>query len=281
MSETIGACLRRAAGTLAQAGIEDATREARMLLHHVLGLDRRAMLNRAALIDPAAFDALVARRAGREPMAFILGRQGFWTLDLAVSPATLIPRPDTETLVAAALAAFPDRSQVTRVLDLGTGTGALLLAALSEFPAAWGIGVDASFEAAALAARNARDCGLADRAMLLCGDWAAAIAAQFDLVLTNPPYIAGGEIAGLMPEVAAHEPRTALDGGADGLAAYRAIIPALPALLRPGGVAVLEIGQGQEDPVAALAVAAGFGPPVLRADLGGIARAVVLRAGLA
>ena len=277
MNETSGAALRRAATTLAAAGVEDAPREARLLLHHALGLDRRAMLNRAALVDLRLFDTLLARRAAREPTAFILGRQGFWTLDLEVSPATLIPRADTETLIAAALDVFPDRARVGGVLDLGTGTGALLLAALVEFPAAWGVGTDISPAAAALAARNARAHGLAGRAALLCGAWAAPVAGRFDLVLCNPPYIPAGAIGGLMPEVAAHEPRAALDGGADGLDAYRAIIPNLPALLRPAGVAILELGQGQAAAVAALAQAAGFGAPVLRADFGGIARAMALR----
>jgi release factor glutamine methyltransferase len=277
MNETVAAALRRGAARLAAAGIDAPRREARLLLHHALGLDRRAMLNAMALLDPARFDALLERRTAREPMAFILGSQGFWTLDLAVSPATLIPRADSETLIAAALAALPERDRVRRILDLGTGTGALLLAALTEFPAAWGIGVDVSPDAAALAARNARANGLADRALLLCGVWAGAIAGQFDLVLANPPYIPSDEIAGLMPEVAAHEPRAALDGGPDGLDAYRAIIAALPRLLAPGGVAVLELGQGQAAVVAKLGRASGFGPPALRHDLGGIARAMVLQ----
>jgi release factor glutamine methyltransferase len=194
-----------------------------------------------------------------------------------VSPATLIPRADSETLIAAAIAAFPERARVGRILDLGTGTGALLLAALTEFPAAYGIGVDVAADAAALAARNARANGLASRAMMLCGTWADALAGRFDLVLANPPYIETQAIGGLMPEVAEHEPRAALDGGADGLDAYRAIIAALPALLAPDGVAVLELGQGQAAEVAKLAVASGFPVPGLRQDLGGIARAMVLR----
>lgn len=281
MSETVADALRRGAATLAAAGIEDAAREARLLLHHALRLDRRTMLNRVAVLDLTGYDAALARRAAREPLAFITGTQGFWTLDLMVSPATLIPRADTETLITAALATFADRSRVRRILDLGTGTGALLLAALAEFPDAWGIGVDISPDAAALAARNARANGLADRAMLLCGSWAAAIAGQFDLVLSNPPYIESDVVAGLMPEVSAHEPRRALDGGADGLDAYRQIIAALPDLIAPGGIAVLELGRGQAAAVAGLAAANGFGPPALREDLGGIARAMVLRAGSA
>lgn len=278
MTETVAAAARRGAAVLAAAGIEDARREARLLLHEALGLPARALPPPEAPVPAARFACLLARRAAREPMAFILGRQGFWTLDLAVSPATLIPRPDSETLIHAALEAFPERGQVGAVLDLGTGTGALLLAALSEFPAAWGLGVDLSPAAVALAARNARANGLGERASLVCGRWADAVGAgAFDLVLANPPYIPSADIAGLMPEVAAHEPRAALDGGPDGLEAYRRIIPDLRGVLAPGGVAVLELGQGQAAHVTAIAAAAGFAGFGLRHDLAGIARALVLR----
>ena len=274
---TVAEALRRGAAALAAAGIEDARREARMLLHHALGVPGRSLLSPDAKVNEAMFDALVARRAAREPMAFILGRQGFWTLDLEVSPATLIPRADSETLIHAALAAFPDRARVRTILDLGTGTGALLLAALVEFPGAVGLGIDIAPAAVALAARNARANGLAGRAMFLAGRWGAAVAGRFDLVLANPPYIESADIAGLMPEVAAHEPRSALDGGMDGLDAYRAIVADLPRLLAPGGVAILELGQGQAAPVAALAAGAGLAGAQTRADHGGIARALVVR----
>jgi release factor glutamine methyltransferase len=248
---------------LREAGIEAPRREARWLLEHAAG-------------DIALFRALVARRAAREPMAFLTGRQGFWTLDLEVSPATLIPRPDSETLITVALAARPERDTVRRILDLGTGTGCLLLAALTEYPAAFGVGVDRAPEAAGLAARNAQANHLAGRCAMLCADWAAPLVGRFDLVLSNPPYIESDAIAGLMPEVARHEPRAALDGGADGLDAYRALLAALPGLLAPGGVAVLELGAGQAAAVVALARLAGFRQPVLHDDLAGIARAVVL-----
>jgi release factor glutamine methyltransferase len=272
----LGTALRRAGAALALAGIDDAPLEARLLMGHALGTSPRAMLNLEAVIDPTLFDTLLARRLAHEPLALITGRQGFWTLDLAVSPATLIPRADSETLIEAALAAFPDRDAVRAVLDLGTGTGCLLLAALSEFSAAWGLGIDVSPAAAALAASNAAECGLAQRATFLAADWDAALQGTFDLVLANPPYIAHAAIAGLMPEVAQFEPMSALDGGVDGLDAYRRLLPGLPRLLRPGGLAVLELGHDQADAVTTLAIAAGFSRPALRTDLGGHARVLSL-----
>ncbi len=269
--------LRQTAETLRAAGIDNPAYEARLLLAHALGVTPGDVIALNRRTDPATLAALVARRVAREPMALILGRQGFWTLDFEVSPTTLIPRADSESLIEAALEAFPARD-AARILDLGTGTGCLLLAALSEFPAAWGLGIDLVPAAAALAARNAHLNGLSHRANFLCASWDTAIAARFDLVLSNPPYIPHADIAGLMPEVAAHEPASALDGGADGLDAYRTLIAALPRLLTPNGVAVLELGIGQASDVAELAVAAGFPPPALRHDLGGVARAMVLRA---
>ena len=269
------ATLAGAAAVLRDAGVDNPRLEARLLLGHALGLEQGALLAALDVSVPAEFDALLARRAGREPLAFILGHQEFWSLSFAVSPATLIPRGDSETLIEAAVAARADRARVRRVLDLGTGTGCLLLAALTEFPAAFGVGVDIAPEAAALAAGNAAQLGLAGRACFLAGNWASALgASDFDLVLSNPPYIPGSDIAGLMPEVAAHEPAGALDGGADGLDCYRRIIDALPGLLAPGGVAILELGAGQAASV--IALGSGFRTEA-RVDLGGIPRALVLR----
>ena len=279
MRGTARELIGQAQATLAAAGIESARLEARLLLAHALGLEPASLLLTAGTVHAApALPGLLARRAVREPLALILGRREFWSLDLAVSPATLVPRPETETLIEAALAARPDRGAVRRILDLGTGSGCLLLAALSEFPAAWGLGVDVSPAAASLAAGNAARLGLAPRAAFLCADWAAPIAGRFDLVLGNPPYIESGAIAGLMPEVARYEPRRALDGGADGLDAYRRIVASLPGLLAPNGVAVLELGQGQALPVAGLARRAGLAALAQRSDLAGIARALILAA---
>ncbi|MCA3279877.1 MAG: peptide chain release factor N(5)-glutamine methyltransferase [Roseomonas sp.] len=279
---SIGFFLCQAGQRLRGAAIEAPRLEARRLLAHVLGTTEEALLRdpRAPVpTDKAAqFAGLLARRMAHEPLAYLIGHVGFWTLDLEVSPATLIPRADSESLVEAGLEACPDRGAALRVLDLGTGTGALLLAMLSEYQAAFGIGVDCRADAAALAARNAERLGLAGRAAFLAGDWAAALAGRFDLILTNPPYIESAAIPGLMAEVARHEPASALDGGADGLSAYRYIITDLPRLLAPRGVAVLELGAGQQAAVEALAHVEGLTPEACRADLGGVPRALVLRA---
>jgi release factor glutamine methyltransferase len=265
------------AAVLRTAGIDNPRLEARLLLAHALGIPIAALLRDPhATADPAAYDTLIARRAAHEPLAYIIGRREFWSLDFAVSPATLIPRPESETLIEAALAAFARHAPPRRILDLGTGTGCLLLSALHEFPGAFGIGTDRAPEAAGLAAANAAALGLAGRAAFLCSDWAAPVAAPFDLVLCNPPYIPTSEIDGLMPEVAHHEPQRALDGGAEGLAAYRRIIPSLPALLQPEGVAVLELGSGQAQAVMALAAECGLGATT-RPDLAGNSRAIVLQ----
>ena len=268
-----------AAVRLAAVGVEDPRREARLLLALALDTDLAGVL-RAAPLNPAQqarFEALVARRAAREPFARIAGHREFWGMDFALSPATLVPRPDSETLIEAALAAKPDPASVHRVLDLGTGTGCLLAAALAEYPDAIGLGVDASAEAAATARGNLARFG--SRAAVIVGDWGVGLAGGFDLILSNPPYIPAAEIAALAPEVARHDPHAALAGGADGLDAYRAIIADLPRLLAADGVAVLELGAGQGEAVSTLARAAGLAVCTLRPDLAGIPRATVLARG--
>jgi release factor glutamine methyltransferase len=259
------------AARLEAAGIESPRREARLLLAAAQGVDAAGLLLLDE-VDEALFEPLLRRREAREPLAYILGRQEFWGLNFAVSPATLIPRADSETLVEAVV---KHGRAPRRVLDLGTGTGCLLLSVLHEFPDAFGVGVDLMPAAAALAAANAQALGLARRAAFFAGDWAAALEAQFDLVLSNPPYIRGGDIPELMPEVARYEPASALDGGLEGFSAYHRIIAALPRLLAPDGVAVLELGAGQAIMVLELGREAGFtGSTYL--DLGGHERAVIL-----
>lgn len=278
--ETLGEALARATSRLAGAGIAGAAADARVLAGLVLGLDRGQLLTqrdrRLSPDERAAFDAAIARRLRREPVSRILGSREFWSLDFTVTPATLDPRPDSETVVAAVLDRLTDRRRPLRLLDLGTGTGCLLLALLSELPAAWGLGIDRS-EAAALVARgNAARLGLAERAAFAVADWTAPLNADFDVVVGNPPYIATGERSALEPEVRLFEPPPALDGGPDGLCAYRAIFAALPQCLAEDGLAVLEIGSSQTRAVTGLAAAHGFACVAVDADLAGRDRAVGL-----
>jgi release factor glutamine methyltransferase len=273
---SLGEALAEASRVLQSAGIEDPRREARLLAAHAMATAPNRLLDPSTPIDSAAFAALLARRAAHEPMAYITGHRGFWTLDLATTPATLIPRPDSETLIEAAITAIPDRARIHRILDLGTGTGCLLLACLCEFRHAFGIGLDLSPAAAALAHANAARNGLHTRAAFLAADWATPLHATFDLILSNPPYIESAAIPALMPEVAHHEPASALDGGPEGLDAYARITTLLPRLLAPNGIAILELGAGQEPAVIALANQAGLTHITTRPDLAGIPRALVL-----
>ncbi|WP_048850731.1 peptide chain release factor N(5)-glutamine methyltransferase [Komagataeibacter europaeus] len=264
---------------LRAAGIEAPQREARLLAAHAAGTDLAGLLRIDTLppADHATFMQILQRRLHHEPMAHITGHTGFWSLDVAVSPATLIPRADTETLVEAVLDHLPDRNAPLRVLDIGTGTGCLLLAVLAEYPQATGIGTDINPDAARLATRNAARNGLAARCDMLCCNWADGITGPFDLILSNPPYIPHADLKDLMPEVVRHEPARALDGGADGLVAYRALAAILPGLLAPGGIAVLELGIGQDHSVPALMHEGGLRILEIRPDLGKIGRALVMK----
>jgi len=277
---TVGFFLCRAGQHLRAAAIDSPRLEARLLLSHAMSCRQEDLLRdpRAPVPPTAAnhFAALLRGRLDRAPIAQLLGSQEFWSLTFAVSPATLVPRADSETLIEAVLAECPDRGVVRRVLDLGTGTGCLLLATLSEYPGAEGVGIDRSLAAALLARQNAAALGLDGRARFVVADWAAPLRTRFDLILSNPPYIERGAIPGLMPEVARHEPMLALDGGADGLVAYRSILGELSGLLAPAGRAVLELGAGQRGAVQAIAHASGLRVVGCRADLGGVARALVL-----
>ena len=263
--------LSQAAAALAE--ISDTPRlDAELLMAHALAMSREAMLLDALDAPvPAVFEELLVRRVAHEPVAYITGQRDFWTISLAVAPGVLIPRPDSETLIEAAVDHFGQEGPRT-VLDLGTGSGALLLAALTEWPDARGLGIDASAEALAIASGNAARLGLASRARFAIGDWGEGIAERFDLVLCNPPYVETGTV--LAPDVSDHEPATALFAGADGLDAYRRLVPQLPGLLSPGGMIALEIGATQADAVSALFLKAGLAPAV-RQDLGGRDRAIV------
>lgn len=265
---------------LAAAGIERAEMETRRLLEFATGVGRLELMewrHRPLPVEAiVAFQALVARRVRREPFAYILGEREFWSLSFRVGPGALIPRPDSETVVEAALAAAPVVDAPLRVLDIGVGSGCLLLSVLAERPRATGIGTDASAAALRWARENAEALGSAGRVQLVQGDLEAGVPGRFDLILCNPPYVPTGELADLAPELA-FEPRAALDGGADGLDVYRRLLPRLAALLAPAGVAVLEHGAGQEAAIAGLARAAGLGVESLR-DLAGRPRVAVLRA---
>jgi release factor glutamine methyltransferase len=219
--------------------------------------------------------ALAARRLAREPVARIVGVKEFWSLPLRVSAATLVPRPESETVVEAALAAV-EAHRALRIADLATGSGALLLGLLSELPHAFGVGTDSSIPALEVARDNARRLGATRAAFVAC-DFAAALGVRFDLVVCNPPYIASHEIAALAPEVRDHEPIAALDGGPDGLDGYRAVAAAAGALLAPGGALVVELGFGQAEAVAALLTEAGLALSAPHHDLMGIPRALVAR----
>lgn len=247
--------------------------DAELLMAHALGLSRNdVLLRQRDLSVPPGFAALLDRRLGGEPVAYITGFRDFWTISLAVTPDVLIPRPDSETLIEAAVAHFAGRAPAT-ILDLGTGSGALLLAGLSEWPDAQGLGIDASPGALAVARGNADRLGLADRATFRLGDWARGIDATFDLILINPPYIARS--VALAGDVL-HEPDSALFAGAEGLDDYRRIAPDLPRLIAPGGMVAIEIGYDQKDAVSALLADAGLRVRALQ-DLAGHDRCLVAK----
>jgi release factor glutamine methyltransferase len=250
----------------------DPRQDAELLLAHALGVSvGELQLYRLDDAAPDVFEGLVRRRLAREPVAYVIGRAGFWTIDLEVGPGVLIPRADSETLIEAAVAHFAEPPAT--VLDLGTGPGSLLLAALDQWPGAQGLGVDASDVALGFARANAERLGLTARAEFRAGDWAQDVEGQFDLILCNPPYIEDG--AALDADVVEWEPHSALFAGADGLDAYRRIAPSLPRLLAPEGIACIEIGMGQAGAVAALFSGSPF-TITSRADLRGVTRCLAL-----
>jgi release factor glutamine methyltransferase len=276
--------MRRALAQLFRdADLESPSADARILVGHALGLDHTALAAAGDhLVSEEESDAIAAlarRRLAREPVARIVGLKEFWSLPLSINSSTLAPRPETETVVEVALAAIDangPRTQGLSIADLGTGSGALLLALLSELPNAHGIATDISVEALMVARANARRLGITRAEFVAC-DLASALRSAFDLIVSNPPYIASGEFAALAPEVRAFDPRSALDGGLDGLDFYRALTASVPALLRTGGTLVVEIGAGQSDDVAQLFAAAGLAVATPHPDLNGIPRALLAR----
>jgi release factor glutamine methyltransferase len=279
---TLRQALAAAARRLAEAGCDSPRLDARLLAAFALKLAPDAVRmqdDRTLTPDEAArIAALIALRAEtRAPVSRLVGMREFWSLPFALSPATLDPRPDSETLVATALRYFADAATPLAALDLGTGTGCLLLAFLHERPAATGLGIDAVEEAVATAAANARRLGLGERARFAVGDWGAGIDARFDVVFSNPPYLSAADRAALAPDVARHDPPRALDGGADGLDSCRRLMPDLARLLKPDGAAFIETGPSQAVPVSLLAEASGLMAVEIVHDLAGRDRCVVLR----
>lgn len=256
ISRAIDAAARRLA-----AASDTPRLDAELLMAAALGIGRdRLLLDPPAAAVPPQFGAMIDRRLALEPVAYITGMRAFWTIDLEVGPGVLVPRPDSETLLVAAHDHFAGGAGPRRILDLGTGPGTLLLAALDQWPDATGLGIDRSNDALAFARRNAARLGLADRVEWRIGDWAEGLAERFDLLLCNPPYIAIGEELGA--GVAEHEPAGALFAGPDGLDDYRRLAPEVSRLLAPGGMAAIEIGARQAESAAALFRAAGLEPGV-------------------
>jgi release factor glutamine methyltransferase len=276
---SIGAGRRILSEIFRNGALDSPDLDARVLMSHALGLDHAALVSngeRALTGDEVTtIAAQAARRLAREPVARIVGRKEFWGLEFCLVPSTLVPRPETETVVEAALDTISDRSRALRIADFGTGSGALLLALLSELPNATGVGTDLSASALAAARNNAIHLGVASRAYFVACNYGTALGGPFDLVVSNPPYIASGDIAGLAPEVRDHDPRLALDGGASGLDGYRAVVADARRILAPDAILIVELGAGQASAVAALMRAGGMAVDAPRPDLSGHFRALL------
>lgn len=274
---TLAASRAQAQDVLARAGVDNPALDARLLLEAATGLSRTDLLLKAqdtlSAEAEAVYQHLITRRAGREPVARILGQREFWGLPFTLSPGTLEPRPDSEVLIEAALHYAP---QAKRMIDLGTGTGCLLAALLSELPQATGIAVDTNPQALDAARQNLAALELESRAEFVLGNWWEPVTGQFDLIISNPPYLTSAEVAAAQPEVRLHDPALALDGGGDGLAAYRALLTGAHLYMAIGAVMVLELGQGQGPDVSALAAKNGLKVNEIKADYGGVPRAMVL-----
>ncbi len=281
--ETIADAIRRAARMLADSGIKDALRDCRLLAAAALGVEQAALIaretDRIGQSAGVTFSVFVKRRINREPVSRILGYRGFWKEELLIGAGVLDPRADTETLIEAVLDYAPDRlKSAPTILDLGSGSGAILCALLGEFPKATGLGLDISPAACAIARRNLERLKFADRAAIRECDWAAFNQGNWNFIVSNPPYIESGEIAALDPEVSQWDPALALDGGLDGLDAYRTLAPLVSSLLAPEGLVFLEIGFNQSKTVPHILNIAGLTVKEVRRDLGGNPRVVIAAA---
>ncbi|MCA0201918.1 MAG: peptide chain release factor N(5)-glutamine methyltransferase [Proteobacteria bacterium] len=280
---TIGGAVNDLTKEFTEAGLDTPRLDARILVGAAGNLEPSLLFARAdralSAEEATTVRAFAARRLKHEPVSRILGHREFWGLDFKLNAATLDPRPDTETLVSAALARKAQYPGPRRILDLGTGTGCILLAILSEWPEATGLGIDRAPQAVEGATDNAARLGLTPRAAFREGNWCDGLEERFDLIVSNPPYIALGEAAALSPDVVRFDPHPALFGGEDGLEAYRALIPAAKPRLQEGGLLLLEIGATQAEGVESLLVAAGFAPESRVFDLGGKTRVVTARFG--
>jgi len=272
------ALLGDAALRLSMAGIDSPRLDARLLLAHAMRVRPDALIG-SIVVPPhalAEFDKMLARRILREPLAYITGNKEFWSLDFDVGPGVLVPRPETETLIEAVLKYFPDKSAALEIRDLGTGTACLPIAALSEYPHAHAVAVDASADSLQWARLNIERHGLTERCRIEQCDWEQVPAVSADVILSNPPYVRSGDIPTLAPEVRKFEPVSALDGGVDGLDAYRSLAPLIARLVKPGSLAFLEIGQGQGRDVSALFEGQNLRIREILNDLAGIGRCVVV-----
>jgi release factor glutamine methyltransferase len=269
---------RQLARIFAAVGLDTGALDARLILCAALGIDHAALIRDPDQPIGGAAERiaeLARRRSNREPTSRILGKREFWGLDFAIGPAVLDPRPETEILVDAVAASLGERRQAPlRILDLGIGSGAILAALLTRFPNACGVGVDISEAACRVARRNLKELGFARRASIVCGDWASSLGGGFDVIVANPPYVASAEVETLAPEVRDHDPKLSLDGGKDGLTAYRAFVPSLRGLTAPDGLIALELGTGQAADVARLLASAGFARMEMHRDLAAHERVV-------
>ena len=272
-------CIRRGAARLAAAQIEEPQREARLLFAHAVGVAPGKLIgfSEQPIGDPSKYFDLVDKRAAHVPYSRIVGKREFWSLDFQLTDDTFDPRPDSEVVVSSALHNIPNKFAALRIADMGTGTGCLLLALLSELQNATGVGVDRETATAAVAAANAISLGLQDRADIIVGDWGSSLSGKFDLIVANPPYISTSTIRELAPDVRLHEPILALDGGADGLDAYRAVAPDLVRLLVPEGLAAIEVGVVQAAGVTEILDAVGLTVTSVDPDLSGVDRCIICR----